>query len=200
MVVGLSVGALLVARIAGGPGLSGVAQSAVAVGGALLALPVARVMQARGRRPGLMLGYAAAAIGAALVVTAAALNSVLIALVGMFLFGGATTANGQARYTATDLATPERRGRHLSTVIWATTIGAVAGPMLAAPADRVTAPFGLPPLAGPFVFSLLAFLAAGVVLMGLLRPDPLLTARRLSASGVGARSGAAATPEGGAEP
>ena len=179
MVVGMSVGALLVARIAGGPSLSGLAQSAVAVGGALLALPVARVMQARGRRPGLALAYLAAVAGAVLIIVAALLNSVLVALLGMFLFGGGTTANGQARYSATDLSTPNRRGRHLSLVIWATTIGAVAGPMLAAPADRVAAPFGLPELTGPFLFSLVAFMVAGLVLLVLLRPDPLLVARQL---------------------
>jgi MFS family permease len=98
----------------------------------------------------------------------------------MLLFGGGTTANFQARYTAVDLAEPAHRGRHLSLVVWATTIGAVAAPNFAALADDAGASIGLPPLAGPFAFSVVAFLVAGGVLMGLLRPDPLLTARRLA--------------------
>ena len=180
MIVGMSVGALLVAKIAGGPGLSGLAQSCVAVGAALIALPVARLMDRYGRRIGLVAAYLAGAVGAVLVITAAMLDSTGIALVGMFLFGGGTAAGLQARYSATDLSDPSRRARHLSFVVWATTVGAVAGPTLAEPADRIGARLGLPTLSGPFGFSLIGFLLAAGLLMLLLRPDPLLTARRLA--------------------
>ena len=54
-------------------------------------------------------------------------DSVPLLFVGLLLFGGGTAANLQARYAAVDLAAPERRGRQLSLVVWATTIGAVAG-------------------------------------------------------------------------
>jgi MFS family permease len=182
---GLSVGALLVARLAGGPGLSGLAQSAVAVGGALLAVPITRLMQARGRRPGLAVGYTVGLFGCLLVITATGLGSVPLAIVGMFCLGGGITANLQARYAAVDLAAPHRRARHLSLVVWATTVGAVAGPNLAAPADRLVRPSGLPPLAGPYVFSAAAFVLAAVLLVVLLRPDPLLLARRQGIPGVG---------------
>ncbi len=178
---GLSVGALLVARLAGGPGVSGFAQSAVAVGGALLAVPVTRLMRVRGRRPGLVTGYGIGLVGGATVVTATGFGSVPLAIVGMFMFGGGITANLQARYTAVDLAPPARRARHLSLVVWATTVGAVAGPNLAAPADRLARPVGLPALTGPFLVSGVAFLLAGGLILAFLRPDPLLLAYRLAA-------------------
>jgi MFS family permease len=177
--IGLAVGALLVARIAGGPRLAGVAQTGFAVGAALLAIPVTRLMQARGRRPGLVLSYAVGMVGGLLIIAAAAFDSVVLAFAGLFLFGGGTTANLQARYVGVDLAEPHRRGRQLSLVVWATTIGSVAGPNLAAPADRLLEPFGLPALTGSFAFSVAAFGVAAVVLELLLRPDPLLLSRTL---------------------
>ena len=51
-------------------------------------------------------------------------------LVGAVLLGATTAANSGARYAATDLADGRARARALSTVVWATTIGAVAGPNL----------------------------------------------------------------------
>ncbi|MBQ1033646.1 MFS transporter [Micromonospora sp. C97] len=179
--IGIAVGALLAARIAG-TAVAGVAQSAGVVGAALLAVPVTRIMARHGRRPGLALAYAVGAVGGVLVVLAAATRWVPLLFLGMLLFGGGTAANLQARYTAVDLAEPARRGRQLSLIVWATTIGAVAAPNFAALADRVTTGWGLPPLAGPFAFSAVAFVLAAVVLLGLLRPDPLLTARRLAAA------------------
>jgi MFS family permease len=178
--IGISVGALLAARL-GGTAVSGLAQSAAVVGGALLAVPATRIMSGYGRRPGLVFAYLLGAVGGALVVTATAIRSVPLLFLGMLVFGGGTTANLQARYSAVDLAEPVRRGRDLSVIVWATTIGAVAAPGLAGVADGVGQRLGLPALSGPFAFGAVAFVLAAVVLFVLLRPDPLLTARRLAA-------------------
>lgn len=182
--IGIAVGALLTARLTGGPGLSGLAQSGAVVGGALMAIPMTRLMNRSGRRPGLLLGYAVGALGALLVVAAAVTESGPLAFLGMFCFGGSTAANLQARYAAVDLAEPARRGWQLSIVVWATTIGSVAGPNLSRPADALLrkAWADLPELAGPFVFSALAFAVAGLLIWGLLRPDPLVVARGLAAA------------------
>ncbi|MEV0722496.1 MFS transporter [Micromonospora purpureochromogenes] len=179
--IGISVGALLAARVAG-TAVAGLAQSASVVGGALLAVPVTRIMNGHGRRPGLAVAYLSGAVGAVLVVLATVTRSVPLLFLGMLLFGGGTAASLQARYAAVDLAEPARRGRQLSLIVWATTIGAVAAPNFAALADRTTSGWGLPPLAGPFAFSAAAFVLAAGVLLVLLRPDPLLTARRLAAA------------------
>lgn len=187
--IGLSVGALLAADLAG-VSLSGVAQSSAVVGSALLAVPVVRVMRQYGRRPGMLIAYAAAALGSLGVLAAAMLGSVPLLFAGLFLFGGGTTANMQARYTAVDLAPAARRGRQLSLVVWATTVGAVAGPSLAPLAGTALDGIRLggrdvPTLAAPFAFSIVLFGVAALVLGLLLRPDPLLVAR--------ARAGAPAT-------
>ncbi|GAA0529659.1 MFS transporter [Saccharopolyspora thermophila] len=87
--------------------------------------------------------------------------------------------NLQARYAGTDLAAPAHRARAVSTVLVATTLGAVLGPNLAAPAGDLAAAIGLPRLTGLFLLSSAAFALAALVLILWLRPDPLLLARSL---------------------
>ena len=174
--IGASVGALLAADLAG-IGVSGLAQSALVVGAALFAVPATAIVHRHGRRPSLAAGYGVAAVGAMLVVIAAVRGSIPLLFVGFFLLGGATAAGLQARYAAVDLAPAELRGRHLSLIVWATTLGAVAGPNLAAVAGASLVGYGVPTLAGPFFFSALLFGLAAVGLMLLLRPDPAVVAR-----------------------
>ncbi|HEX6433990.1 MAG TPA: MFS transporter [Gemmatimonadales bacterium] len=174
--IGASVGALLAADIAG-VGLSGLAQSFNVVGSALFAVPATAIVYRHGRRPSLAAGYVVAAVGAILVFTAAVRGSIPLLFLGFFLFGGSTAAGFQARYAAVDLAPAELRGRHLSLIVWATTIGAVIGPSLAPLAGATIGRFGVPTLAGPFVFSVLLFVLATLLLMLFLRPDPAVVAR-----------------------
>jgi MFS family permease len=176
--VGLSVGALLAADMAG-VGVSGLAQSAAVVGAALLAVPAVQIMREYGRGRGLVAAYLAAAVGGVGVVLASVTGWVPLLFVALFLFGGGTTAGMQARYAAVDLAPASRRGRHLSLVVWATTIGAVAGPNLAPLAGTALDGYGVPTLAGPFVFSSALFGVAVLVLLLWMRPDPLLVAREI---------------------
>jgi len=174
--IGGAVGALLAAEIAG-IGVSGVAQSATVVGSALFALPATAIVNRHGRRPSLAAGYFVAAVGAIIVGTAAVRDSIPLLFLGFFLFGAATAASFQARYAAVDLAPAALRGRHLSLIVWATTLGAVVGPSLAALAGASLDDYGIPTLAGPFFFSALLFVLATLLLVLLLRPDPAVVAR-----------------------
>jgi MFS family permease len=179
--IGASVGALLAADIAG-VGVSGIAQSANVVGAALFAVPATAIVHHYGRRPSLAAGYLVAAVGALIVVTAAMRGSIPLLFGGFFLFGGATAAGLQARYAAVDLAPAALRGRHLSLIVWATTLGAVVGPSLAGPAGASLDEYGVPTLAGPFLFSAVLFGLTTLLLMLLLRPDPAVVARSAGAS------------------
>src|SRR6266550_2486780 len=175
--IGSSVGALLAADLAG-VGLSGLAQSATVVGGALAAIPATAIVHRHGRRPSLAAAYGVAAVGALLVVLAAVHASLPLLFLGFFLFGGATAANLQARYAAVDLAPAALRGRHLSLIVWATTIGAVAGPHLAAPAGVALSQFGIPTLAAPYFFSALllgvtAMAVGHMVMVGIMAMTPV---------------------------
>ena len=179
MAAGIAVGALLAEELSGSEALAGVGTTAQVLGTALITIPVARATAARGRRLGLRLGLSLAFVGAGVVLAAAVMASFPLFVVGMFLFGGGTTANNQARYAAADLAEPTRRGRDLSIVVWATTIGSVVGPNLIGPGTELAKALGLPELSGTFVFSLVGFALAWLVIDRLLRPDPLMTARQL---------------------
>ena len=194
--IGITVGGLLAREVAGGDAAAGLGQTASVLGAALLAVPLARVSARYGRRAGLALGYGLAVLGSLVVVAAAAVSALPLLLAGLLLFGAATTSTLQARYAAADLAEPAHRGRALSLVVWATAVGSVLGPNLAGPGDELGRALGLPPLGGAFALSIAAF---GVVALGvlvLLRPDPLLLARRISAGAGGAgpppRTGSAA--------
>lgn len=178
--LGGAVAALLAAEL-GGVGISGLAQSAAVVGAALFAVPATAMVHRDGRRPSLAACYATAAAGAILIVAAALRHALPLLFAGTFLLGGSTTATYQARYAAVDLAPPALRGRHLSLIVWATTVGAVIGPSLAGPAGTLLATHGIPTLAGPFLFASLLFVLAAFLLLALLRPDPAVVARRAEA-------------------
>lgn len=182
--IGSSVGALLAAELAG-VGLSGLAQSVVVIGAALATIPATAIVHRHGRRPSLATAYGVAAVGALVVVVAAVRGSLPLLFVGYFLFGGASAANFQARYAAVDLAPAALRARHLSIIVWATTIGAVAGPHLAAPAGLALSGVGIPTLAAPYFFSALLFVITGLALLALLRPDPALVAGASGGGGDG---------------
>jgi MFS family permease len=175
----MSVGALLAADMVS-IGVSGLAQSAAVTGAALLAIPATRLVRQHGRGPSLSAAYLTAAVGGALIVLAAVIRSAPLLFAGYFLFGGGTTAGLQARYAAVDLAPAARYGRHLSLIVWASTLGGVLGPNLAAVAGRTFAPWGLPTLAAPFALSTLLFLVIAAALFTLLRPDPARVARELA--------------------
>lgn len=178
--IGIALAPVLATEVSGSEALSGLAPTASVAGTALLSLPLAALMTARGRRPGLVLAYLIGALGAGLVVLAAVVENFPLLLIGMAAFGAGSSANLQARFAAADLAEPDRRGRAISTVVWATTIGSVLGPNIAAPAGRVFRGGSVPETAGPFVWAAGIFLLAAVVIAVLLRPDPLLTARALA--------------------
>jgi MFS family permease len=177
MSIGIAVAALLAEQISGSEKLAGLAQTMQVLGAAIAAFLLAHLMGRRGRRIGLSVGYLIGASGAALAVVAGIVGSFPLLLLGATLLGSTTAANNQSRYAATDLARPDRRARSLSMVVWATTIGAVAGPNLTGFAGEAGRALGVPTLTGPFLFGVVGMLAASIVLTVFLRPDPLLVAR-----------------------
>lgn len=179
----VSLGALLAADLSGQEALSGLATASVTLGAALCAIPLARLAARRGRRIALSLGNAFALLGIAIVITAAALRLFPLLLVGVILIGAGNAGNLQSRFAATDLAASDRRGRDLGTVVWATTVGGVIGPLMLTPGEALGAAIGMPPLTGAYAFSIVAQVAALVLYLVALRPDPLLTAQRLARSG-----------------
>jgi MFS family permease len=178
----LSIGSLLAAELSGTPAWAGSAATFSTLGAATWAIPLARLAYARGRRVSLATGAAIAISGATLVITSAAVHFFPLLLVALFLLGAGSAVGLQARFAATDLPSNRSTGRDLSVVVWATTFGAVIGPNLFGPGEIVGRALGLPTMTGPFVFTILAQMAATTVFWLGLRPDPLLVAKQLNAA------------------
>ena len=176
----VSLGALLAADISGSDALSGLATASVTLGAALCAIPLARLAARVGRRRALTMGNLFALIGIAVVILAASLRVFPLLLAGILLIGAGNAGNLQSRFAATDLAAPQHRGRDLSIVVWSTTIGGVAGPLLLGPGELVGHAVGMPPQTGSYLFSFVAQCAALALYLVALRPDPLLAAQKLA--------------------
>lgn len=178
--IGIATASLLARDLSGSEKLAGLSQTFQVLGAAIAAFLLARLMSRRGRRVGLLTGYLLGAAGGVLAVIAGVIGSMALLLVGAVLLGATSAANSGARYAATDLAPATLRARSLSTVVWASTIGAVAGPNLTGPAGSLAAVLGIPELTGPFAIGSIGMLAAAVIIGVFLRPDPLLVAREVA--------------------
>lgn len=178
----LSVGALLLAEVSGNDAISGLASSVFNAGAAIAGIPLARLASRRGRRSALVMGSTVAMLGALLAILSTVIGNWWLLAIGLGMLGVASAVQLLSRFTATDLARPEKRARDLSLVVWAITVGAVIGPNLVGPGAVVGDAIGVTPLAGVFVFAFFAQVLAALVNLFGLRPDPLLTARRIAQS------------------
>jgi len=149
----VSIGSILAVELSGSSAWAGSVATVMTLGAAAAALPLASLAERRGRRVGQVAGLSAALAGAVLMVLAVISGSFIVLVLGAAGIGVGTAASLQARFAAVDLAAAGHRGRALSTVVWAVTVGAVAGPNLIQPGTAVGAALGLPPIAGPFVIS-----------------------------------------------
>lgn len=154
---------------------SGLSTAGTTIGTAFMSQVLARVMRRGGRRPGLQLGYGLAVIGGLIAAFGVEHRWLGVFLVGLFLYGNGQAANLISRYAATDLAAPSERGRAMSRVVFASTFGAVLGPVLIGPAESAGEQwFGLAKYTGPWLFSSLFFAASLINVACRLRPDPLV--------------------------
>lgn len=160
---GIAVGGVLAEKLAGTTAAAGFVQTAAIFGAGLVAIPLSRLAIRKGRRWALSTGFALGALGAVLVLCSAAWEQYWLMMVGMLLFGAATASGLQARYAAADGIDREHQGRAMSIVIWATTVGSVAGPNLSEPGRVLGLELGMEPLSGPYIFSLISFTTAALV-------------------------------------
>lgn len=153
------------------------AATMTAIGGALFAVPLSRIMARRGRRPGLRLGWSIAAVGAAVNVVSVETGFYPLLVLGTLAIGAGNGTNLAARYAAADLAPDDRRARAIGVLVWASSIGSVLGPTVALGATEPPAEWlGFEPLAGPYLMGVVVFVTAVLIVETFLRPDPLLTA------------------------
>lgn len=178
----MTVGAFVIQDILGQTtAWGGIASATVTMGTAFMAQMLARLMSVRGRRSGMQVGYSLAIVGGMIAGYGAETKTLWIFLVGLFIFGNGQASNLLSRYAATDLATPDQRGRAMSRILFASTFGAVFGPLMVKPAERAgTDLFGWGQYTGPWIFAGLFFLTSLINATLRLRPDPLEVAGGLN--------------------
>ncbi|KRO55823.1 MAG: hypothetical protein ABR77_06060 [Acidimicrobiia bacterium BACL6 MAG-120322-bin79] len=187
----VTVGAFVIQDILGqATAWGGIASATVTMGTAFMSQILARLMNIRGRRNGLQTGYLLAILGGFVAGYGAETKTLWIFMIGLFIFGNGQASNLLSRYAATDLATIDERGRAMSRILFASTFGAVFGPLLIKPAEQAGMDwFGWGQYTGPWVFSGVFFLTSLINTTLRLEPDPLEVAGRLNRqSEVGAPS------------
>jgi len=187
----VTVGAFVIQDILGqATAWGGIASATVTMGTAFMSQILARLMNIRGRRNGLQTGYLLAILGGFVAGYGAETKTLWIFMIGLFIFGNGQASNLLSRYAATDLATFDERGRAMSRILFASTFGAVFGPLLIKPAEQAGMDwFGWGQYTGPWVFSGVFFLTSLINTTLRLKPDPLEVAGRLNRqSEVGAPS------------
>lgn len=180
----LLTGAMAAASTAGtlvaadhlGAAWGGVPSTAGIVGTGAGAIVLSGVMQRRGRRAGLALGYGAGAVGGVVALTAAVAGDVLGLSAGMLLLGMGNASGLLSRYAAAELYPVQRRGFAIGAVVGAGAIGAVGGPLLLEPLGALATALGWPATAGPFLLgSLAAAAAAATAIVASTRPAATAT-------------------------
>lgn len=182
--------AILAPQITGTAATGGIPTSAAVAGTALAAVLLSSLMASRGRRTGIMAGIGLAVIGCALMLVSVPALSFQLLIFGSILTGFGNAAINLTRYAAADLFPPQRRAWAVGIVVWGSTLGAVAGPNLAAPANAIGEGFGMARFVGGFAMALIFLVVAAAI--ATLGPRPASSERAESATG--SAGGAARTP------
>jgi MFS family permease len=168
---GTTVTTLAAVQLSGQKALAGLAGMTTLAGAALAAYPAGKLMAKAGRRNGLTLGAFVCCLGAFIAGFGIVRASFPAFLWGLFVLGMGRAALEQSRFAVAEVNTTERRARAMSIVIWGATIGAVIGPLLAAPTGNWALSMGMSTYAGPLLFTSVMYVVVGLVLFGVLSVD-----------------------------
>jgi MFS family permease len=182
LIANATVNPIVGTKLSGRDDLAGLPGTLLLLGAASAAHPAGRLMERLGRRWGLALGFGTGLAGMIIGGAAIVAQSFTLFLLGLLLIGAARGAVDQSRYAAADAQLPQRRAKAISTVVFAGTVGAIAGPALVVPSGALLGGLGVDPLAGPMWGGALLFALAGLLIGAFLRPDPRDIDRAIAAA------------------
>lgn len=169
----VTVSSLIAEQVTGSASLSGL-PNAIGTFGAATGATALSVLSFRiGRRNAFSIGFATAALGAVLAAASVAVGSLPILLLAMAVIGFGRSVSQLARFAAGDLREQDQRASAISLIVWASTIGAVVGPLLLGPTSAMASLAGFDPLIGPISVGIAGFALVSVLMFIGLRPEPL---------------------------
>jgi MFS family permease len=169
----VTVSSLIAEQVTGSTSLSGLPNAVGTLGTAAGATALSALSFKIGRRRTFSLGFAIAMVGTILAATSVGVGSLPVLLVAMVVLGFGRSVSQLARFAAGDLREREHRASAISLIVWASTIGAVAGPLLLGPASAIALLAGFDQLIGPISVGIIGFALASVLMYIGLRPEPL---------------------------
>ncbi len=170
---------IVAVQLSGTESAAGLPSSAVTFAQAFAAYPIGLLMGRYGRRIGLSVEYSASIFGGVFGVLALVYSQFSFLLLSAMLLGIGRAGADQSRFAAGELFPAEQRARVIGRIVFAGTIGAVAGPALVTPSIALATALGLPSDSGPWLMGGFFYAFAFVITFSLLRPDPMSIARQI---------------------
>ena len=172
VIASATVWTIVAAELTGNPSLAGAPTAVIQLSMALSALLWGNLWDRLGRRNGLTIALLIGLAGAGLAAAATEFGLVWALFLGIVGIGAMRAGTLLSRFVAAEVSAPNVRGKAISIVVWAGTVGAVLGPLLVAPSGTLASNLGLNELTGPLMINIpLLSLAALVTFIGL-RPEP----------------------------
>jgi len=169
----VTVSSLIAEQVTGSASLSGIPNTMGTIGSAAGAATLSALSFKIGRRRTFTIGFALAMVGSLLAAASVGIGSLPVLLIAMAVLGFGRSVSQLARFAAGDLRQPERRASAISLIVWASTIGAVAGPLLLGPTSTMASLAGFDQLIGPIMVGVIGFALAAALMFTGLRPEPL---------------------------
>ena len=172
-IAAITVSGLAAEDLTGSSTLAGLPAAASTIGTALGSMLLAAVTVRLGRRRILIGAYLLAATASTVAAIAVGSTTFLLLIVAMFSLGFGNSASHLTRYAAADLHHANRRTAAIGWIVWASTVGSVAGPNLLGVSADAAEGAGMAAFSGPYLVAAIAFLGAAIFYLAFLRPDPL---------------------------
>lgn len=164
-------GPLMVVSLTGSASLAGLSVALVGVSRFLVAYPMGKITDARGRKSGIYLGLSLALAGTSVLGLAMVVKSIWLFIAGMLLFGMGMNGAQQMRVGAADMFPPSMRAQGLGYLALGSLGGLIVSPILVALADPLSRLIGVDALGLPWFF-MPALILMGMSVVAFVRPDP----------------------------
>lgn len=171
IIAGISTGTQLAIDILNIEVLTGLPFAIVTLGSAVGSLSIGNLTNRYGRRIGLSFGFFTSGISTLFIILAIIFTLKIVLVISLFVYGFGTATNLQARFASSDVASKNNKSKALGLTFAMTTIGCIICSPLSMIIQNIV---NLPNIIILFIIAFIAFMVSGVIVIILLRPDPLL--------------------------